>query len=40
MEDLESELITALLKDTKDKDYLKEIDLWDCEAGDGIEVSQ
>ena len=36
MEDLESELIVALLEDAEDEEYLEEIALWDCVAGDGI----
>jgi hypothetical protein len=40
MEDLEAELIGALLIDSQDEEYLEEIALWDCVAGDGIEVSQ
>ena len=36
MEDLEAELIVALLIDSQDEEYLEESALWDCVAGDGI----
>lgn len=36
---LETEMITALLKDAEDKDYLEEVALWDSAAGDGIDAA-
>jgi len=37
---LEQEMITALLKDAGDPEYLEEIALWDCVAGDGIDAKE
>ncbi|MEA5507437.1 CopG family transcriptional regulator [Halotia wernerae UHCC 0503] len=34
---LEAEMIAALQEDANDPEYQKEIALWDCVAGDGIE---
>lgn len=40
MDDLEAKLIAALLEDAEDKEYLKEIALWDCVVGDGVGCSE
>ena len=34
---LEAEMIAALQEDANDPEYQKEIALWDCVAGDGIQ---
>jgi Arc/MetJ-type ribon-helix-helix transcriptional regulator len=34
---IEQEMIEALLNDAEDQDYLTEIAVWDCVAGDGID---
>jgi hypothetical protein len=39
-EALEQEMITALLKDAEDSEYLEEIAIWDCVAGDGIDATE
>ncbi len=36
---LETEMITALLKDAEDKDYLEEVALWDSAVRDGIDAA-
>ena len=36
---LETEMITALLKDAEDKDYLEEVAVWDSVAGDRIDAA-
>jgi len=37
---LEAEMIAALLKDAEDREYLKEIALWDSTVGDGIDATE